>query len=363
MTSQNTKQLMSVFAALLATAGGLWLGSSYRRANRPALSTDFVMDTFVEQKLYGENAKAAVEEISARLRDYEQRFSMHLDSSEISKLNAAAGKGTVELSEDVLELLSRGRELSLCSKGAFDITIAPLSQTWGITSESPSVPTEAAIEEAKTLVNAADLLLHGDGTAELKREGQAVDLGAIAKGAACDIVREVAAEYNIRRGYVSIGGNIVALEQKPLGSDFWFGVRDPEGDASASICAVQLYGKTMATTGGYERYFEEDGVRYHHVLDPQSGAPADSDLLSVTVICEDGALADYLSTTLFILGKDTVLSCLDRDDFQLIAVGEDGTVYCSAALEGELSLPGNAAVYDFVYGNGMTSTAKESGKW
>ncbi len=351
MTNQNTKQLMAILAAALVTAGGLWLGSSYRKANRPAIATDFVMDTFVEQKLYGENAKAAVNEISRRLRDYEQRFSMHLDSSEISKLNAAAGKGPVELSADVYELLRRSRDLSLASEGAFDVTIAPLTKSWGVTSDSPSVPTEQEIAEAKALVNAEELLLHEDGSAELLREGQAVDLGAIAKGAACDIVREVAAEYNIQRGYVSIGGNIVALEQKPLGSDFWFGIRDPNGDAAASICAVQLYGKTMATTGGYERYFEEDGVRYHHVLDPQTGWPADSDLLSVTVISEDGALADYLSTSLFVLGKETVLSCLDRADFQLIAVGEDRTVYCSESLEGKLQRPGNTAVYDFVYGN------------
>ena len=162
-------------------------------------------------------------------------------------------------------------------------------------------------------------------------------------------LEKVAEEYGITRGYVSIGGNIVALEEKPLGSDLWFGIRDPQRGANDAVCAVQLYGKTMATTGGYERYFEQDGVKYHHVLDPQTGYPADSGLLSVTVISKDGALADYLSTTLFVLGKDTVLDCLDRSDFQLVAIDEEGIVYCSESLKGDLKAD-PAASYEFVYG-------------
>ncbi len=351
MTKENMKQLGAFVATALLTAGILYLAVIYRKANKASVSTDFLMDTFVEQKLYGENSKEAVQEISKRLRDYEQRFSMHLEDSEISKLNASAGKGAVELDEDVYDLLKRSCNLSLFSEGAFDITIAPLTKVWGITEENPSVPTEQNIAEAIALVNVNDLILYEDGTAELKREGQAVDLGAIAKGAACDIVKEVAAEYNIQRGYVSIGGNLVVLDKKPLGTDLWFGIRDPAEENNSALCTVQLYGKTMATTGGYERYFEEDGVRYHHVIDPQTGWPADSDLLSVSVICEDGTLADYLSTTLFVLGKETVLNCLDREDFQLVAVGQDQKVYCSQSLKGKLRMSDNTAVYDFVYGN------------
>lgn len=349
MTSQKCKQIMAGIAIALGVAGGLSLAAIYRKANTAAVSTDFVMDTFVEQKLYGENAQAAVQEISAKLREFEQAFSMHLEDSEISRLNAAAGGEAVELSEPVYELLQRSRELSLQSQGAFDVTIAPLTKVWGITSEHPSVPSEQERTAAMALVNANDLIL-GEGTARLAREGQAVDLGGIAKGAACDIVRETAEKYGIDCGYVSIGGNMVVLEKKPLGRDFYFGVRDPAGEATDSICALALYGKTMATTGAYERYFEEDGVIYHHVLNPQTGWPADSDLLSVSVISEDGALADYLSTTLFVLGKETVLSCLERTDFSVIAVGEDGTIYCSASLEDQLKPTEHSSNYEFVYG-------------
>lgn len=351
MISQKQKQVIALFAVLGGAAAILGLAYSYRQANTPATAVDFIMDTVVEQKLYGAKAKEATAEISARLQAFEQSFSMHLPESEITKLNQAAGKEAVKLSDDVYALLSRSKELSLLSEGAFDVTIAPLSNVWGVTSESPSVPEEAELLAAQELVNINDLILGENNSAMLAREGQAVDLGGIAKGSACQIIFDVAEEYGISTGYVSIGGNMVVLEKKPLGRDLQFGVRDPAGDSSQAICALTLYGKTMATTGGYERYFEEDGVRYHHVLDPQTGWPADSDLLSVTVISEDGTLADYLSTTLFVLGKETVLNCLDRTDFQVIAVGDDHRVYCSTTLEGEL-IPMSDGNYTFIYGEG-----------
>ena len=106
----------------------------------------------------------------------------------------------------------------------------------------------------------------------------------------------------------------------------------------------------MATTGTYERYFEEDGIVYHHVLDPETGWPADSDLLSVSVISEDGALADFLSTTLFVLGKEIVLTCLEHSDFQVIAIGEDGKIYCSSSLEDVIVPTESSTAYEFVYG-------------
>ena len=348
MNSQTCKQLMAAAAVLLGAAGGLSLAGWYRQANTPAISMDFVMDTLVEQKLYGKQADEAVSDISAKLKEFEQTFSMHLDGSEISKLNAASGN-PIAISDEVYALLERGKELSLQSRGAFDLTIAPLTQVWGITSENPTVPSVAEISSALELVNASSLILE-NGTAQLSKSGQAVDLGGLAKGAACDIVRESAELYGIDCGYVSIGGNMVVLEKKPLGRDFYFGIRDPKGGAQDSICAVTLYGKTMATTGTYERYFEEDGMVYHHVLDPKTGWPADSDLLSVTVISEDGTLADFLSTTLFVLGKDTVLDCLERNDFQLIAVGEDGVVYCSSSLESVIFPTETSTNYEFVFG-------------
>ncbi len=341
----------AIFLLAAIAAGGVLGAVRYRHANTPVYSVDFMMDTIIEQKFYGENAQEAADKIRQELAHFENTFSMYRPESEITKLNEQAGVREVVLSEEAYRLLKRSAELSRSSKGAFDITIAPLTQAWGITSDHPHVPSEQEREAALSLVKIDDLVfddaLH---TAELLRKGQAVDLGGIAKGAACDIVRQVAQEYGITKGYASIGGNLVVLDDKPAGKDLTFGVRDPKGDASQAIGAVTLYGKTMATTGGYERFFEEDGVTYHHVLDPKTGCPAQSDMLSVSVICEDGTLADYLSTTLFVLGKDAVLTCLNREDFQIIAVGADDTIYCSASLEGKILPVTTSHPYHFVYG-------------
>lgn len=349
MISRRWKYIAAMLAASVLAVGSGALFSAYRSATAATVSIDYIMDTIVEQKLYGEKREEAVAEISSQLKDFELSVSMHIEDSEIARLNRAAGQEAISVSESVYRLLLQSKELSLQSMGAFDLTIAPLTTVWGITSDHPSVPSEEDRESALAFVNAADLILE-NGTARLLHEGQAVDLGGIAKGAACDVVRAVAEQYGIDCGYVSIGGNLVVLEEKPLGRDFYFGVRDPNGTAAESICALTLYGKTMATTGAYERFFEENGQIYHHVLDPETGWPADSDLLSVTVICEDGALADFLSTTLFVLGKDTVLTCLERSDFEIIAVAEDGNVYCSSSLEAKLQQTENTNQYHFVYG-------------
>ncbi|MDD2955896.1 MAG: FAD:protein FMN transferase, partial [Oscillospiraceae bacterium] len=181
-----------------------------------------------------------------------------------------------------------------------------------------------------------DLILDEAGpTAMLRREGQQLDLGGVAKGAAGDVAREIAEEMGIRSGYISIGGNVAVIGQRPDGRDFRFGVRDPRGDASEYIGTVSFPGKTMATSGDYERYFVEDGKTYHHIIDPRTGYPDDSGLISVSVIAKDGALADYLSTALFIGGLEAALARSADPEFDFILVDKEKNVYISDGLIGE----------------------------
>lgn len=330
MNSRAAKILL-VAAAVVALGAVVVFGRIRAQQNKMSVSTSFIMDTVIEQKLFGAQSQQAVAEIEERLQEYEQQFSMYVSDSQISRINQNAGIQYTEVSEECLELLQRAICFSEESQGLFDITIAPLTSLWDITGENPHVPAQSEIDAARQLVDYRDILIDGS-SVMLRREGQSIDLGAVAKGAACDIVREVAQQYDIQAGYVSIGGNLIVLGKTPDGQDYRFGVRDPQGDASEYLGTLTLNGMTMATTGAYERYFEEDGVRYHHVLDPRTGYPADSDLLSVSVISEDGLLADCLSTSLFIEGKDAVLARMNEQDYQLIAVDTEGNVYYSAAL-------------------------------
>lgn len=309
--------------------------------------TTFQMDTIVTQQWYGENAEKTCEEIEAALTDLENRISLYIDDSEISQINDMAGKEYVQVSDDVFELLSEAKELCEESGGIFDITIAPLVLLWDITGDNPHVPEQSEIDEALTKVDYNKLLINEeDNSVMLEDEGMQLDLGGIAKGYAASLMREIAEENNVT-GYLSIGGNMLVMGGKPDGSDFVIGIRDPLQDANSYFATINIEGYTMATSSAVERYFEEDGVIYHHILSPETGYPGETDLLQVTVVSENGLLADALSTTIFLKGSECLDEYLSRDDCMVLAVTEECEVYGSEGIW-ELLTPTNTDTYTFI---------------
>lgn len=311
----------------------------------------YAMNTVIEQKWYGESADTVYTGMETKTREIESVLSLHLSQSEIAAINENAGVQPVEVSQRTFDLLQRAKELSEQSDGAFDITIAPVVELWGITSDHPHVPTDEELAQAMALMGLEDLVLDEEAcTAYLTRPGMAIDLGGIAKGWTADQLREYARELGAERGYVSLGGNLMIIGERPDGDPFKFGLRDPQGDASTYLGTVTLKdGYTMATTGGYERYFEEDGIRYHHVLDPRTGYPADSDLLSVAVISKDGTLADYLSTTLFVQGLEAAKAAAGSEDYALVMVDQENNVWISGSLRGNFESHETDADYTYTY--------------
>ncbi|MCI5801863.1 MAG: FAD:protein FMN transferase [Oscillospiraceae bacterium] len=317
--------------AVLLSAGALW--DSMQEEKESVFSAQFIMDTVVEQRLYGKNAKEAVKAAEDALRAFEKEFSAHRQDSVIAQINRAAGQEAVPVSERAFELISRSRRYGELSEGLFDVTVAPVTLGWDITGENPHVPEPGKLAELLALVDYRDILLDAQAqTVMLRREGQALDLGGVAKGAAGDLARQTAQEYGVRSGYFSIGGNVAVIGCRPDGKDFRFGVRDPLGSAEEYIGTVAFPNRTMATSGTYERYFVQNGKTYHHIIDPRTGFPCESDLISVSVISADGALADYLSTALFIAGKDAALARSSDPDFDFILVDRDKNVYLSDGL-------------------------------
>ena len=311
----------------------------------------YAMNTVIEQKWYGESADTVYTGMETKIREIESVLSLHLSQSEIAAINENAGVQPVEVSQRTFDLLQRAKELSEQSDGAFDITIAPVVELWGITSDHPHVPTDEELAQAMALMGLEDLVLDEEAcTAYLTRPGMAIDLGGIAKGWTADQLREYARELGAERGYVSLGGNLMIIGERPDGDPFKFGLRDPQGDASTYLGTVTLEdGCTMATTGGYERYFEEDGIRYHHVLDPRTGYPADSGLLSVAVISKDGTLADYLSTTLFVQGLEAAKAAAGSEDYALVMVDQENNVWISGSLRGNFEPHETDADYTYIY--------------
>ena len=301
-------------------------------ASETATSYAYVMDTQMTQQWYGEKAEETCQQIEAAMQELEGQISLYREDSEISKINAAAGKEYVQVSDTVYDLIKRTKELSEESGGVFDLTIAPLSILWDVTGESPKVPSDQEIAKAQSKIDYRKVLLNEEErSVMLAEEGMMLDLGGSAKGMAAGLMRDIA-ETNGSQGYVSIGGNVLVVGKKPNGDDIEVGLRDVLGEQNDYYAILRMDGYTMATSSASDRYFEQDGVRYHHILDPFTGYPGESDLLSVGVVSEDGLLADTLSTTIFLKGSECLAEYMNRNDCMVIAVTQDREVVASEKL-------------------------------
>jgi thiamine biosynthesis lipoprotein len=331
---RNTVLLMTGLAVLCVVSA---IALMRYQAQQRYSSAAFLMSTVLEQKAYGPHAEDAMAQVETTLAEMENEQSLYIDDSDIARLNAAAGKEPVQVSDRTYALLQAAKNLGLASDGAFDITIAPLSLAWGVTTDHPHVLTQEEIDALLPLVDQNKLILK-NGTAYLEEAGMAVDLGGIAKGAACDLAVEIYKQNNVSSALVNFGGStIYALGTKPDGSLYKLGFRDPTKDASTSIASFTIPEGSFATSGGYERYFEEDGVRYHHILDPQTGRPADSDIVSVGVFCSTGTEADFYSTCLFVWGKEKTLEYM-KNGGNVIFLDEENNLYVSQMFEDSFQL-------------------------
>ncbi|MCD7821209.1 MAG: FAD:protein FMN transferase [Clostridiales bacterium] len=297
----------------------------------------FAMDTYMTVTAYGEQAEAAVSAAVEEIQRLDALWSVGESDSEISILNDS---GSILLSDETAELVEYSLTIFEETDGAFDITIYPLMVEWGFPSGDYQVPTQQRIDELLELVG-SDKLEYDAETRQLTLpEGMAIDLGGIAKGYVSSHIMDVFEEYGVVSGMVSLGGNVQTYRTKTDGSLWRVGIENPDATVEA-LSGVDYVGilsvadKAVITSGGYERYFEEDGVTYHHILDPATGSSARSGLLSVTIVSEDGTLADGLSTSLFVMGKEKALAfwAEHSDEFDAVLVEEDGAVTITGGLK------------------------------
>mgnify|MGYP000970857584 CR=1 FL=1 len=310
------------------------------KQEKEASAQIFAMDTVMEVAAYGEHAEQAVKYTEKRIEELQNRLSRTKADSLVSGLNR---DGSIRhLTYDYWNLIARAKEYRDATNGAFDITIAPVMDAWGFTGDSFRVPEQSELDTLLKKVNSDAIQMLGSPSDSVTLgEGQAIDLGGIAKGYTSDLVEQTFRANGVESGKISLGGNVFVLGTKPDGSDWRVGIKDPRNE-SGLAAILSLRDAYAITSGGYERYFEEDGKRYGHILDPRTGYPAETDLLSVTAISSDGLLADYLSTTLYLLGSDTVKENLNRPEFSVIAVKEDGTVLISDDLREKFTLQEDA---------------------
>ena len=302
----------------------------------------FAMDTVMEVAAYGEHAEQAVKYTEKRIEELENRLSRTKADSLVSGLNR---DGSIRhLTYDYWNLIARAKEYRDATNGAFDITIAPVMDAWGFTGDSFRVPEQSELDTLLKKVNSDAIQMLGSPSDSVTLgEGQAIDLGGIAKGYTSDLVEQTFRANGIESGKISLGGNVFVLGTKPDGSDWRVGIKDPRNE-SGLAAILSLRDAYAITSGGYERYFEENGKTYHHIIDPSTGYPADSGLLSVTVVAADngpdwagagnGAMCDAFSTALFVMGEEQALDFWRNGgyDFDLVLVTEDGRVVITAGL-------------------------------
>ena len=288
------------------------------------------MDTVMSLKVYGADACGALEQ---RARELDSLLSSADPESEISRLNKA---GTAALSADALTLVRRSLELSAELREYFDPTIYPAVCEWGFIDGNHRVPDAERLRELAKTIDSTKVRLDGD-TVTLPK-GAMIDLGAIAKGYLADECRRILEGSGADGAVLNLGGTILLYGKKPDGSAFRVGIADPENPAGY-FGYLSCGEGVAATSGGYERYFEKDGKRYIHILDPTTAEPVDNGTLSVTVFCRDGTLADALSTALFVMGPDRAAEYYrSRGDFDYILLTDDDRLYVTEGVYRDFTL-------------------------
>ena len=314
-----------------------------------AEQTFFAMDTVMSVPVSGRRGPPPVAAAREAVERLDGLLSRTDSDSQIARLNTAAGDGAaVAVDPDVAELLAFSQEIARQLPGDFDITIAPVMDAWGFTTEERHVPAPDALAAAMALVDSEELSVDTEASAaSLARAGMEVDLGAVAKGFAAREAEAAIRDAGGTSAMLDLGGNVTVIGAKEDGSPWRVAVTDPL-DTGSYLCVRALTDVTLSTSGGYERYFEEDGVRYHHIIDPETGYPADSGLLSVTVVSADHLLADALSTARFVAGPEEALDFWrSRDDFELVLCTDQGELLVTAGLEDVFTFAGADRGYTY----------------
>ncbi|MDD3894879.1 MAG: FAD:protein FMN transferase [Syntrophomonadaceae bacterium] len=317
---------------------------------KPYEANDFAMGTMITQEIYGDNSQSTAAEVIAKIQDLEALMTINAPRGDINKLNQNAGKGFVELNPETMLVLKSARKISELSGGAFDITIGPVVKSWGIGTEPPQIPTAASLKELVTLIDYTDVHLDQAGNmAALQRPGQIVDLGGIAKGYAGDSARTIYQQNGIKSALINLGGNVVAHGHKPDGNAWNIGIQNPRSPTGEIVGFVPVSDQAVVTSGDYQRYFEKEGKRYYHIMDPRTGFPAESGIMSVTVIAASSMEADGLSTACFVLGLDKGLELLQRyGPVEAIFITTDKKIYVTKGLQENFQLKDESNEYTVV---------------
>jgi thiamine biosynthesis lipoprotein len=339
---------MKLFRASLLCAGL----AACSRQPQSLTRAEPLIGTLCSITLYDTAKKEVFRKVFDRVREIENRMSVNLPESDIGRVNAAAGKFPVPVTEETLAIVERGLEFARLSGGAFNIAVGPLVTLWGIGTEHAAVPEDADIAAALRRIDFTQVAVNKtEKTIFLKEPGMALDLGAIAKGYAADEAARILRKEGIARGIIDFGGNILVLGSRGDGADWRVGVQNPVENRGQYFGIVAASDTAVVSSGIYERFFiAPDGRRCHHILDTQTGHPVSKGLVQVTVAAKSSTDADAFSTTLFVLGLEAGMELAEKTEgIEAIFVTENKKLYATRGMKKIFSLTDQS----FAFGNDL----------
>lgn len=332
---------------LLITATSIYLLQNKKKDN-PTPASDFVAedyfiyDTIVRVKVFGENAnEQTLNDIGNLLHDLDNKMNKNKVGSEIDQINAAAGESAVKVSPDLFELISRSVQYGDETSGFFDIAIGPLVDLWQIGNEGAHVPKQNEINTAMALTSYKDIELNKqEHSVKLLRKGMVLDLGGIGKGYAAEQIRDYLLKHDLTSALINMGSSsIITVGKKLNGSDWLLGIQNPDQSRGNSLGTITLNNEVINTSGVYERFFMQDGVRYHHIFDPQTGYPIQNGLESVTIIGKDAVEAEALTKGIFVMGVQKGLKYIEGlDGVEALFITKDQKIHATSGLKNRLNI-------------------------
>lgn len=325
--------------------------------NEPISISSIKLNTAVQITIYDSQDKALLDDCLALCDKYELVFSRTNEKSELYKLNhrkdtsdkdpnadgqttpypVSGTADTWHISEDLASLLSQGLSITRESDGAFDIAIAPLTSLWDFTAEDPKVPDDAAIQKVLPLCSSDGVTIDGQDIT-LPSDDIQFDVGAIAKGYIADRLKDFLVKKGVNSAIINLGGNVLCIGSKPDGTPFKVGIQKPFADRNETEAVMDITGKSVVSSGIYERCFKQGGKLYHHILNPQTGYPYENGLISVTIISDQSVDGDALSTTCFALGLEDGLKFAEKKGVQAVFITEDYELHYTDGFQDEINV-------------------------
>lgn len=339
MTKKMIKRL-SIYLLLIFSLAILGSCSKNNKVIEPLSKSEVLMGTVVTISLYDSKDEAILDKVFNKVKEFEAILSINENGTLVDEINDEAGIKPVKVDDDTYNIVKKSLEYSKLSNGLFDISVGPIVKLWNIGLPEARVPSQEEITEKLPLIGYNDIEIDDTNkTVFLKRKGMMIDLGGIAKGYTADVISDMLTEEGVKSAIINLGGNVFAHGKKINGDDWKIGIQDPFTERGGIVGTITTSNKSVVTSGIYERYYEENGVKYHHILNPSTGYPYDNEIAGITIVSDKSTDGDALSTSVFAMGVEEGMNFVNTlDSIDAIFITKDYKVYITDGLKSIFTL-------------------------